>query len=709
MTSAGDILDPDGFPISTAEGYQWGPSLAWDGTNYLVAWTDERDEGSIYGARVSPDTTVLDPEGIQISFYHDYEAFTSVAWSGTEYLVVWADARHSSSTYAARVTPGGAVLDPDGILVSQWGHYDYTGVAWNGGSFLVAWDDERDLQTRNDVYAARVAEDGTVLDPSGIGVVTEEGMESSPDVVAGEGSALVAWDAVGAGGARIDPAGNVLDPDGIEISTAPGVDGAAVASNGADFFAAWRDTRLGSSLGWKVFGARIQGDGTVLDPEGILISTSANQQGDASVAWDGEHYFVVWADYRPGRPAPDYGIYGARLTADGESLDGTGILLSSAENAQRPHVAWDGTVFLVTWEQWGSTECAICATRVTSSGEVLDPDGLSLSDHLFDSHAVVAASPESFLVGWYRSSTPSSLVVGRVTSSGVVLDPAGIVVGTGGGTSSDPSVAWSGESYLLAWHRQNDIYGGRVAADGTVLDPGGVPISTAPEAQDYPSVAWGGSMFLVAWMDQRNYPYRDAYASRVTSAGVALDPNGIRIGRGDLVSVSWARFSFLVSRSLANGTDVGGNRVAEDGHVVDAVPFDIAASPDDEWINGSVSGPVGRVAVVYGRFATERRTAIRSGSSSASSMTTTLRHHHLHHHLRRRHLRHHHLRHHHLRRRRRHLRRRHLRRRHLRHHHLRRLRRRRHLRRRRRHHRRRHLRRHLRLHHPRQPAAACRA
>lgn len=471
VTSAGDILDPDGFPISTAEGYQWGPSLAWDGTNYLVAWTDERDEGSIYGARVSPDTTVLDPEGIQISFYHDYEAFTSVAWSGTEYLVVWADARHSSSTYAARVTPGGAVLDPDGILVSQWGHYDYTGVAWNGGSFLVAWDDERDLQTRNDVYAARVAEDGTVLDPSGIGVVTEEGMESSPDVVAGEGSALVAWDAVGAGGARIDPAGNVLDPDGIEISTAPGVDGAAVASNGADFFAAWRDTRLGSSLGWKVFGARIQGDGTVLDPEGILISTSANQQGDASVAWDGEHYFVVWADYRPGRPAPDYGIYGARLTADGESLDGTGILLSSAENAQRPHVAWDGTVFLVTWEQWGSTECAICATRVTSSGEVLDPDGLSLSDHLFDSHAVVAASPESFLVGWYRSSTPSSLVVGRVTSSGVVLDPAGIVVGTGGGTSSDPSVAWSGESYLLAWHRQNDIYGGRVAADGTVLDP----------------------------------------------------------------------------------------------------------------------------------------------------------------------------------------------------------------------------------------------
>ena len=69
------ILDPtvshesfvSGVP---AAGPQVNPAVAFDGTNFLVVWGDYRSgSGStdIYGARVAPGGTVLDPSGFVVS------------------------------------------------------------------------------------------------------------------------------------------------------------------------------------------------------------------------------------------------------------------------------------------------------------------------------------------------------------------------------------------------------------------------------------------------------------------------------------------------------------------------------------------------------------------------------------------------------------------------------------------------------------------
>src|SRR5213596_81702 len=60
----------DPVPGTPAPEDQLKPSIAFDGTNYLVVWQDGRFYSSngyeIYGARVSQDGNVLDPAGIAI-------------------------------------------------------------------------------------------------------------------------------------------------------------------------------------------------------------------------------------------------------------------------------------------------------------------------------------------------------------------------------------------------------------------------------------------------------------------------------------------------------------------------------------------------------------------------------------------------------------------------------------------------------------------
>jgi len=335
---------------------EWGPAVASDGANFLVVWSDLRSGEDIYGCRVTPEGIPLDPQAIPISTAANEQEYPAVAFDGTNFLVVWEDYRDSSDgpdIYGCRVTPGGDVLDRQGIPISTevFGQRS-AAVSFGGASFLVVWADWRN---DGDIYGCRVTPEGTALDPQGIPISTAAWSQGSPALAFDGTNFLVVWvdwrtldyDIYGA---RVTPQGTVLEPQGIPISLAAGSQyPPAVAFDGANFLAAWGDYR-GET--WDIYGARVTPQGTVPDPQGFVISQAAYNQESPTIGFDGANFLAVWEDYRGGAGAD---IYGARVTPAGMVFD-SGPVASQEGEQVRPELCRrsGGTVFLV-YQGWAGT------------------------------------------------------------------------------------------------------------------------------------------------------------------------------------------------------------------------------------------------------------------------------------------------------------------------------------------------------------------
>ncbi|MEO0068994.1 MAG: T9SS type A sorting domain-containing protein [candidate division WOR-3 bacterium] len=385
VTTSGEVLDPQGIPVSTAEADQWLPAMIFDGAGYFTVWADYRNGNEdIYGARVTPAGVVLDPNGILLDYgYSSPEQYApAVAFDGSNYLVVWEDYRKGYAIYGARVTPAGVVLDPQGIPISSDSLWRYApAVAFDGTNYFVVWSDMRNGDY--DIYGARVTPAGVVLDPDGIAIATGEYDQYVPSIAFDGTNYLVAWSDYRNGyesdiyGARVTPAGVVLDTSGIAVSTAPnGQYAPAIGFDGTNYLIVWSDYRSGE---WgDIYGARVTTAGSVLEPQGIRIAIAENEQWSPRVAYDGTNYLVVFQDDRDGDFIWD--VYGTRVRPDGVALDSEGIAISTAEFDQiEPRVAFDGTNYLVVWtdyrNEWGSD---IYGARVTPAGVVLDTEGIEL-------------------------------------------------------------------------------------------------------------------------------------------------------------------------------------------------------------------------------------------------------------------------------------------------------------------------------------------
>ncbi len=307
----GEVLDPEGLPISTAPLDQIKPKILWNGTYYLVVWQDKRDgkNWEIYGSRVTPDGKVLDSNGFPISVGTGNRGTPVISWNGKTFFVVWEKENPGLfkwDIYGARITPEGKVLDPEGIPIVKAPEDQYfTGISWSGNNYMVVWSDKRS-GTSFDIYGTRISQDGTIMDPKGIVISQAPGDQFFPSISWNGKVHLVAWmdkrgELTAIYGARISPEGIVLDPEGIEIaSKSPFHALPVVISKGEEFLVVWEEEQKITYN--DIYAARLNSEGKILNPGEISIYTGNERQGHASAATDGSRYFVVWKDERAGIP-----------------------------------------------------------------------------------------------------------------------------------------------------------------------------------------------------------------------------------------------------------------------------------------------------------------------------------------------------------------------------------------------------------------------
>lgn len=549
VTLNGEVLDKQGMLLSATTGVQDYPRVASDGANWYVVWQDTRSgSNDIYGCKVSSDGVPAKTNGI--STRADNEETPDVAWNGSYYLVVWTDYRNMAGSntdiYGCRVTRTGIKTGADVIISCT-----ATGTAgfaeeqkWPrvcsfGSNWMAVWEDCRNTAgAYSDVYGARVGPTGAVTDKGGISVCQTPGDQELPCIAYNGTQMLCTWrnrdgDDFVLKAARVYTTGGVLDPEGFAVSSGrAGATGACVVGASHAFFVVWSSFE---PITGDAVCSFVLDNGSVTNPAGVVASLGLSDQKDYSVAFNGSEYAVVWSQTVAG----GRDILGARISSTGQLLTPTPVNLTAAfaGDQVQPSIAWNGSYYLLAWsgdEAFPSTGWDIRGLRLNSSLGSVDPSPISICAASIDqSRPYVTSGGGKFLVVWedFRNAVSpyyySDIYGAQVTSQGTVtvVSP---VISSATGHQKRPAAASDGSGFLVVWEDYRSgspmIYGARVSSAGQTQDTSGIAMPATYYYQYSPQVCWGGSAYLVAWSDS----YKIS-GCRVGQTGMILDPAGIAI------------------------------------------------------------------------------------------------------------------------------------------------------------------------------------
>ncbi len=377
---------------------------------------------------------------------------------------------------------------------------------------------------------------GGVQHGLGTPYVAIAGLGSGNSNVATPGAPAVATDGtnflvVGGNLATNPMTGKLLSPGGNVIATLTFATSSTIpvaAFDGMNYWVVFTGV-AGSNAVQSCLVQRVSASGTILDSSPVALPTSTHGCGGTqSVIFGGGQGLIVF-------PNSAGAIAGVFVNPDGSVRTTEFQIGPSGVGQGAPVVSYDGTNFLVVWQQ-GFPSCGffqycgeIYAARVSPSAVVLDNPAIPISRNgVGQSNPSVAFDGSNYLISWLdvrsqptpiTSLTEPDIFAARLSPAGVLLDGtpsgAGVRLYTGGTQYvAAPQVMRLGPDCLVMWGSMNFAGNGGLGIQGTrVITSGAAPgvgapimISGPPPTSTtslyvYPVAAGGSTVGLIAWLN----------------------------------------------------------------------------------------------------------------------------------------------------------------------------------------------------------------
>lgn len=591
------------------------PAIAFDGTNYLVVWEDNRNsaDSDIWATRISAAGAILDPLGLEIANGAGRQVNPTVAFDGTRYVVAWQDFKVAGGTDAdidaATVTTAGAITQLAAVAATANSETVPTLAGRPGGALLV-WT------ANSDVLGSAFS--GAFAAP--FSVAATAAVEADPTVTANPaGDYLVLWSEGAAATAdlrgQLVTSAGALSGAAITVSAAAGQQyNPAAAFDGANFATVWTN----NSAGINLYGARVSTAGVVLDTRveatvtvgGVAISTATNNQEFPTVACLVSGCFVAWQDRR-NVPTTGFDLYGQVLNPD-FSLNGTELVLSSASlNQLAPAIVASASAFYLVWHDNRDTNALSVFGATISTTGVVGAQASLVGGNNRESGPRLGRAGGTFGVFWSDSrSYGNDIAAVRFNGNGTKLDSTARLVSTAVGAQVSPAGSTDlGANTLVVWSDGRsgigkDIYAARFnTGTGVVIDTNGIAITTATADQLVPDVASNGTVALIVWQDRRNGGF-DIYGALVASAGTVVTPDIVisnATADQNRPAVTYdptsAQFIVVWSDNRSGAADIYGARVTTAGVVLDTTGVAVSAAVNGQFTPAIASTSTTTMAV----------------------------------------------------------------------------------------------------------------
>ena len=553
-----EVLDTAGIAIEAYEYSDEPPSVAYDGAvKYIVVWSTW--DGDIKGRTVDVNGNV----GVRFSICTEASAqyHPRISFNGTNFFVVWSDNRDGhGEIYGARVTPDGTVLDPGGIkLVNATGARGSPDVAFCGSYWLCVWEDTRDGD--KDIYGTRVDAAGTVLDDPSILISEASFDDEIYPAVSSDGSQFIVTYIEWYGyknivNALVQTDGTVLSHHYTSNSLVTFRRYTDVAFCDTVFFALWQHCQPYRS---GIVGTRIDRDGNFIDGwYGINVGITATIQSKPDCAFGGDSALVVWEE--------------SFMGVEGELIDLAGNPLKKLHIAfleRQPALAYNDPYYFCVWHG-GEVDSTIKGRRISSDGVAM-PETINIVEGISYTPCLdVAGGNGTFCVGWIDTRYPGNVYCSILDTSGVILQPPTNI----SNAATNPfipalSICFndSNHNYLIVW-QETDLFVSDSIFCTMISKTGGILYQRVPiwgsfggDVDRYPGLTFDGTNYFCVWKDGVNLIGRWINTA-VEPGDTCLIPFNVSNPRVNAYSDGY----FLTGEM---GGKVWGARLSPDGNIVD--------------------------------------------------------------------------------------------------------------------------------------------